>query len=141
MIDNKIKKQRGRSFEVHVKELFECHGFVSHKIGSNSHDVPDVVSWRDASKSVVAVEAKSTALNCAVVPKEQIQRCIDWVNEMGLYTDKYVILAFKFKGNSTRKLRYYYKIFSFTTPVNISCNYQGKCFSGNKEVTLEEFVF
>ena len=142
---NKIKKQRGRSFEVHVKDLFKSHGFISHKIGSNSKDVPDVVSWDDHSKTVVAVEAKSTATNRAYVPKKQVQRCIDWVNEMGLYTEKFVILAFKFKGigkyPNRRKVRYHYKIIPFAVAVSVSCNYDGICFSERQKIRLEDFVF
>lgn len=121
-----------------MKELFESHEFISHKIGSNSKDVPDVVAWNDTSKTVVAVEAKSTASNSCIVPAKQIQRCINWVNELGLYTEKFVILAFKFKAAGVkpnrRKLQYHYKIVPCNIiSNNISCNYEGICSSDGKK--------
>lgn len=140
---NKLKKQRGRSFEVHIKELFDSHGFASYAIGSNSKDVPDIVAWHDKTKTVIAVEAKSTASKYCRVPTKQIQRCIDWVNELGLYDVKFVILAFKFKGlKKKRELKYYYKIIEHSIfPGSISCNYDGICSSGGKNIQLEDFEF
>lgn len=142
-MNNKLKKQRGRSFEVHIKEMFEAHDFTSYAIGSNSKDVPDVVAWHDDSKTVVAIEAKSTASKYCIVPAKQIQRCLDFVNDLGLYDEKYVILAFKFKGlKNTRELKYYYKIIPFSIfPNRISCNYDGVCSAGGKKKQLEDFKF
>jgi len=143
-MNNKLKKQRGRSFEVHIKEMFESHGFSSYAIGSNSKDVPDVVAWHDTSRTVVAVEAKSTASKYCLVPAKQIHRCVDFINDLGLYTKKFVILAFKFKSSSKdkRKLKYHYKIIEYSIFLsNISCNYDGVCSVGGKRIQLEDFKF
>ncbi len=64
---------------------------------------------------------------------------------MGLYTEKFVILAFKFKAGvkpNKRKLRYYYKIMLYSIIFeDISCNYEGVCSSGGKKVSLGDFGF
>jgi len=133
---NNTRRQRGYAFENHIVQMFnDISGWNAKRLGSPSIALPDVMCLNDYYKTMIAIEAKSTVQNYAYVPKDQIERCRDWVNMFGIYNSKYVVLAFKFgqttnmvKGKlETRKLRYYYKVFPHNSfaPSQIRADYDG----------------
>lgn len=130
---NKTRRQRGYAFENHiVKEFNDKSQWHSKRLGGASVYLPDVMCVNDFYKSIIAIEAKSTVQNYAYVPADQIERCKDWVNMLGVYHTKQVVLAFKFGRTITsklqkRKLRYHFKVFPHKqfAAVDVRCDYDG----------------
>ena len=141
---SRLRRQRGYSFEIGIVEKFKKFNWNSRRLGSPSTNLPDVMSVNN--NTIIALEAKSTSTSTTYVPADQIERCVKWVNLFGLYK-KTVLLAFKFKGNENRKLRYYYKVFPYSSvqAQKVRCSYNGKTFligeSENVEIFLEDFSF
>lgn len=109
--------------------------------------MPDIVAHKDASRLIIGIECKSVSGKYALVPAEQIQRCIDECNKWGLYQSKMVILAFRFmkfgvkKQTGYREKREYLKVWNFNNTVtNVSCNYDGIVRADGKIIELEEFA-
>lgn len=149
---SRLRRQRGYSFESHIVGEFQDHNWESKRLGSPSTSLPDVMAVDNFHKKVVAVEAKSTTMNLAYVPEDQIVRCINWVNMLGVYDTKEVVLAFKFPATITkrkdklvkRKLQYYYKIFPHKNikPSIVKCNYLGETFTMSGEpILMGDFSF
>lgn len=133
---NQIRRQRGYAFENHIVKLFgDLGGWSAKRLGSPSIKLPDVMCVNNMYQTMMAIEAKSTVQDYAYVPADQVQRCIDWVNQFTLYNTKQVVLAFKFgrtiinfKGTPRpRKLRYFYKIFPHKkiSPTDVRIDYDG----------------
>ena len=141
---SRIRRSRGYAFEQHVVKILTNAGWNARRLGSPSTELPDVFGVNDEFNGVIAVEAKSTAGKYAYVPYDQIRRCRDWVEMFGKYKTRRVILAFKFKGNEKRKLRYHYKVFSYERfdPMNLRCDYDGKITTmKGLNVLLDEATF
>lgn len=100
-----ITRSRGYAFERYVVERFLKKGYFSFRLGGTTQTMPDVHAI--VCNKVYGIECKSTQGNVVKFPAEQILRCFDWVNHLPLY-EPTVILACKFKGNSSRKLKYSY---------------------------------
>lgn len=149
---SRLRRQRGYSFESHVVEEFHKYNWEAKRLGSPSTNLPDVMAIDNFHRRVVAVEAKSTTSNLAYVPEDQIVRCIDWVNMLGIYDTKKVVLAFKFPATIIirkqkqvkRKLQYFYKVFPHKkiTPLIVKCDYDGNTFSMKGEpIMMGDFEF
>lgn len=148
---SRLRRNRGYTFESQLVQKFKENNWESKRLGSPSTNLPDVMAINNIHKRVVSVEAKSTTLNLAYVPEDQINRCINWVNMLDLYETKEVVLAFKFPATTThknkpvkRKLRYFYKVFPHKklNPIIIKCNYNGDTFTMNDKVILmRDFKF
>ena len=112
-----LRRSRGYVFEnTIVKILNDSSNWGGVRLGSPSTKLPDVMGINNMYKTVIAIEAKSTVGNLVYVPQDQIERCINWVNQFGVYDVKIVILAFKFgQVPRERKLTYFYKIFPHKT--------------------------
>ena len=131
---SRIRRSRGYAFEKYVVQKLIDIDFQAKRLGSPSTELPDVFGVRY--NEVIAIECKSTAGKYAYVPKDQIQRCIDWVEMFGKYEQE-VILAFKFKAIPGRKLRYHYKVYpDHHEAWDIRCDYEGKTITGNKYTVL-----
>lgn len=113
---SRLRRNRGYSFETQVVEKFKENNWQSKRLGSASTNLPDIMAVDNIHYRIIAVEAKSTSINLAYVPEDQIDRCINWVNMLGLYDTKEVVLAFKFPATIIihknklvkRKLRIFY---------------------------------
>ena len=101
---------------------------------------------------ILATECKSTSTDHCYVTEAQIQRCLDWVNEWELYTDKVVMLAFKFSEKKrvgtgkyeSRKKKEFLKVWNLKMkPVDFSCGYDGFCKikETGKDLWLEEYAW
>ncbi len=138
-----IRRSRGYSWEVKVLDIFEKKGFVVTRLGGTTVTMPDVSAHKDSSKLIVSVECKSTVGNTCKVPADQIQRCVDWCKEWGLYEDKVVILAFKFGNKGTGKQRVekqYLKVWNMRMrSVEVTCGYDGYLKARKKDLWLEDF--
>lgn len=123
---NQTRRNRGYVFEKSIVKKFQSYKHWSAvRLGSPSTEIPDVFSVNSYNGMICAIEAKSGASDMLYIPQDQIERCIRWVDMFGRY-EKIVILAFKFKGNDKRKLRYHWKVFPLNVrPRHISCRYDG----------------
>lgn len=133
---NKIRKHRGYTWETKVVDKFTSLGFVTTRLGSTTTSMPDVSAHNDCAKLIISIECKSTSFEYADIPLEQLERCMEWCKEWGLYEKKIVILAFKFlskkwlsKGKyENRELKEYYKIWDWNLkPSIVKCKYNGDC--------------
>lgn len=149
---SRLRRNRGYSFESQIVDKFKEYNWESKRLGSASTSLPDVMAINNGTNRVVAIEAKSTILNLAYVPEDQIDRCIKWVEMLDLYDIKQVVLAFKFPSTTTlrnnklvkRKLRYFYKVFPHTklSPTIVKCNYAGVTFTMNDRIIqMRDFKF
>ena len=137
------RRSRGYAWEKKVVDIFDRMGFVVTRLGGTTIVMPDVSAHKDHAKLIVGIECKSTVSDRCYVPGEQIQRCIDWCTEWGLYTNKMVLLAFKFGNNGKgkqREGRQFLKIWNpnFKVPKKLSCRYDGLCFDGKEPMVLAE---
>ena len=82
---NKIRRQRGYSFEKHIVKEFQDRLWSARRLGSPSTELPDVFAISSLEDMVIAVEAKSTVANIAYVPEDQVYRCIEWANMFDRY--------------------------------------------------------
>ena len=104
---NKTRRQRGYAFESSIVKKFNQSSYwIAKRLGSPSTNLPDVMGIDNSHKTIIALEAKSTAGNVVYVPQDQIERCEQWIKHFQLYEIKQVLLGFKFgqiKGK--RKLK------------------------------------
>lgn len=137
--DNKkiarTRRQRGYHWEdTLVKRFNGIEGWKAFRLGSPSVALPDILAVSTSSSTIFTIEAKSGTTNSLVVPYDQIQRCLKWVNTFELYHTRKVIFAFKFLSKKRvglgeyekRELREYYKVWDAAyEPVDFACNYDG----------------
>lgn len=138
------KRSRGYCWESDVVKLLQDDNWWAVRIGGTTTTMPDVSANKGS--TVLAAECKSAQTNTAPVPGEQIQRCVDWCNNWGKYTNQIILLAFRFVKTGTkgmgnlREKREYLKVWDFDRKItNISCNYDGEIFSEKKKIQLEDF--
>lgn len=139
-----IRKSRGYSWEDSVLEIFKNKKFNARRFGG-PHEV-DILAHNDSTSVIISIECKSTVGDSCKVPAHQIQRCIDWCDEWGLYNTKIIILAFKFGNKKTgkhREQRQFLKVWNtHLKPINVICKYDGFCKSKKtkKDLWLEDFI-
>jgi Holliday junction resolvase len=143
-----LKRQRGYAWEVKVVNDFKELNFTVTRLGGTTSSMPDVSAHDDYTKTIISIECKSGISDSLLVPRDQLERCIDWCNEWGLYVDKKVILAFKFArkdvNGDARVGKEFLKLWDFSKKVNdVKCYYDGHCTlkSGTKylPILLEDY--
>jgi len=137
--DNKkiarTRRQRGYHWEDTLVKRFNClEGWKAFRLGSPSVALPDILAISTKSSTIFTIEAKSGTTNSLVVPYDQIQRCMRWVDTFELYDTRRVIFAFKFLSKKRiglgeyekRELREYYKVWDASKePTDFACSYDG----------------
>jgi Holliday junction resolvase len=135
----KTRRQRGYHWEdTIVKRFNSANNWNAFRLGSPSTALPDVLAVNNHESTIFTIEAKSGTTNALPVPKDQIERCLKWINIFEIYNTKKVILAFKFLSKKrtglgtyeSRELREFYKAWDTSIPIsNCSCSYEGKVFA------------
>ena len=101
---------------------------------------------------LLTIEAKSGTSDILYVPQDQIERCLVVRNMFGIYPQRHIILAFKFRNKKrfrrknetvyeSRKLTEYYKVADVVAsmkvlPTIIKCTYDGKTYAILKDKRL-----
>ena len=150
----RTRRQRGYNWEdTLVKRLNTLKDWKAFRLGSPSIALPDVLSVNNPESIILTIEAKSGTGTTLQVPYDQIERCLNWVNNFQVYHNRQVILAFKFlskkrigKGEyERRKLHEFYKVWDKTKkPIDIVCTYDGKTYAlkngKQKKLVLKDFL-
>jgi Holliday junction resolvase len=105
---NRLRRSRGYSFEYNLVNAFNtADGWAARRLGGSSSGLPDVVVTNKNKSILYSIECKSGESDILVIPRDQIDRCVDIVdNFLTAYENRYVVFAFKFKGTKKRKLQY-----------------------------------
>ncbi len=147
------RRQRGYHWEdTLVKRFNSVENWNGFRLGSPSTALPDILAVNTLKSTIFAIEAKSGTTMSLLVPADQIERCLKWVNIFDIYKKRNVILAFKFLSKKriglgsyeSRELREFYKQWDTSIPItNCSCNYEGKVFAQingkRKEIKLADY--
>ena len=150
----RTRRQRGYNWEdTLVKRLNALKDWKAFRLGSPSIALPDVLSVNNPESIILTIEAKSGTGTTLQVPYDQIERCLNWVNNFQVYHNRQVILAFKFlskkrigKGEyERRKLHEFYKVWDKTKePIDFVCTYHGKTYAlkngKQKRLVLKDFL-
>lgn len=121
------------------------------RLGGSSTGLPDIVAVNNTDGILLTIEAKSGTSDILYVPQDQIERCLLIRNMFGVYSQRHIILAFKFmskkrfrRKNETvyesRKLLEYYKVADVVADMGvipiIKCTYEGKTYAIHKNKTV-----
>ncbi len=150
----RTRRQRGYRWEdVLVKRLNSCDGWRAFRLGSPSIGLPDVIAANTEHDIMLAIEAKSGTSGTIPVPKDQIERCLKWLTAFGKYSNRHVVLAFKFMSKKwkevgiyeKREKREYFKIWNpLRIPCDLVCKYDGSIYvftvGKRKKLKLTNFV-
>ena len=148
----RTRRQRGYHWEdTIVKRFNSADKWNAFRLGSPSTALPDVLAVNNDESIIFTIEAKSGTTNSLPVPRDQIERCLKWINIFEIYNTQKVILAFKFLSKKriglgtyeNRELREFYKVWDTSIPIsNCSCSYEGKVFAQingkRQEIHLED---
>jgi Holliday junction resolvase len=151
--DNKkiarTRRQRGYHWEdTLVKRFNSLEDWKGFRLGSPSVGLPDILAVSTKNSTIFTIEAKSGTTNSLVVPFDQIQRCLKWIDTFELYRNRKVVFAFKFLSKKRvglgqyekRELREYYKVWDKSNAItDFACNYDGTTYSiiGGKRQKLD----
>lgn len=141
--DNKkiarTRRQRGYNWEdTLVKRFNSAENWKAFRLGSPSVALPDVLAVNTQNSMIFTIEAKSGTSTSLPVPADQIERCQKWIKTFDIYTDRKVILAFKFLSKKriglgqyeNRELREFYKIWDESKEItDCVCTYDGEVFA------------
>ena len=150
----RIRRQRGYNWEdTLVKRFNSLQYWKAFRLGSPSVALPDVLAVNNPESMIFTIEAKSGTGTTLQVPFDQIERCLNWVDNFQVYKKREVILAFKFLSKKRigvgeyekRELHEFYKIWDKTKkPIDIVCTYDGKTYelknSKQKKLELNDFL-
>lgn len=110
------RRTRGYNFEYKLVNSFNAiegpkkkHHYHARRLGGSSTGMPDIVVTNKQKNLCYAIEAKSGDTNQLYIPLDQVERCLDMINNfLSIFRDKFVVFAFKFKANKKkgRKLSY-----------------------------------
>ena len=93
----RTRRQRGYNWEdTLVKRFNSLEHWKAFRLGSPSIALPDVLTVNNIESVIFTIEAKSGTGTTLQVPFDQIERCLNWVNNFEVYQKREVILAFKF---------------------------------------------
>jgi Holliday junction resolvase len=148
----RMRRQRGYHWEDTIVKRFNgAENWRAFRLGSPSIALPDVLAVNTKESTIFAIEAKSGTSTSLPVPFDQIERCLDWTNTFDVYTNRQVLLAFKFLSKKrlgigkyeSRELREFFKIWDTSLPItDCVCTYEGKFFARvdglRKELFLED---
>ena len=150
----RTRRQRGYNWEdTLVKRFNSLKYWKAFRLGSPSVALPDVLAVNNSESIIFTIEAKSGTGTTLQVPFDQIERCLNWVNNFKVYQKREVILAFKFLSKKRidtgkyekRELHEFYKIWDKTKkPINFVCTYEGKTYAlkngKQKTLMLKDFL-
>jgi Holliday junction resolvase len=153
-----IRRSRGYNFEHNLVKRLNMGEWRARRLGGSSTGLPDIVAVNNKESTLLSIEAKSGTSSSIYVPNDQIDRCFLITEMFGVYSNRHIILAFKFMRKKrlmiggeikyqSRKIREYYKIIKFKgKPKNfpiIKCNYNGDTYAiyktKIKKVKLKDF--
>lgn len=150
----RTRRQRGYRWEdVLVKRLNSCDGWRAFRLGSPSVGLPDVVAANAKLDTMLAIEAKSGSRNAVHVPADQIERCVNWLDAFGRYSNRHPVLAFKFISKrwrgvglyEKRQRREYFKLWNPRRKAcDLVCRYDGSLYvptnGDGKRIRLANFA-
>jgi Holliday junction resolvase len=131
---NITRRQRGYSWEKQIVDIFnKTDDWYAKRLGGTTIYLPDVIVTNNKKSILYAVEAKSGESNILYVPRDQLERCKDIIdNFLSIYEKRYIVLAFKFKATNERKLSYriipFKNIQIFSSLKGVSYNIQKETF-------------
>ena len=148
-----IRRSRGYAYEHTLVQRLNNGAWHARRLGGSSTGLPDIVAVNNTDGILLTIEAKSGTSDILYVPQDQIERCLLIRNMFGIYSQRHIILAFKFmskkrfrRKNETvyenRKLLEYYKVADVVADMRvipiIKCTYDGKTYAihKNKNVAL-----
>ena len=148
------RRQRGYNWEdTLVKRFNSIKSWKAFRLGSPSVSLPDVLSVNNAESTIFTIEAKSGTGTPLYVPFDQIERCLNWIDNFQIYQKREVILAFKFLSKKRigtgkyekRELHEFYKIWDKKKKViDCVCTYDGKTYAlkngKQKKLILKDFL-
>ena len=148
------RSQRGYNWEdTLVKRFNSLQNWKAFRLGSPSVALPDVLAVNNPESMIFTIEAKSGTGTTLQVPFDQIERCLNWVDNFQVYQNREVILAFKFLSKKRtgvgtyekRKLHEFYKVWDKTKkPIDFVCTYDGRIYAlkngRQKRLELKDFL-
>ena len=148
-----IRRQRGYNWEdTLVKRFNSLESWKAFRLGSPSVALPDVLSVNNPESTIFTIEAKSGTGTTLYVPFDQIERCLNWIDNFRVYQKREVILAFKFLSKKRigtgkykkRDLHEFYKVWNKKKKIiDIVCTYDGKTYAlkngEQKKLVLKDF--
>jgi len=148
------RRQRGYNWEnTLVKRFNSIKSWKAFRLGSPSVALPDVLTVNNAESTIFTIEGKSGTGTTLYVPFDQIERCLNWIDNFQVYQKREVILAFKFLSKKRigtskyekRELREFYKVWDKKKKViDCVCTYDGKTYAlkngKRKKLMLKDFL-
>ena len=148
-----IRRQRGYNWEdTLVKRFNSLESWKAFRLGSPSVALPDVLSVNNPESTIFTIEAKSGTGTTLYVPFDQIERCLNWIDNFQVYQKREVILAFKFLSKKRigtgkykkRDLHEFYKVWDKKKKIiDVVCTYDGKTYAlkngKQKKLVLKDF--
>ncbi len=136
---SRLRRKRGWDWEdTLVKRLDSCYSYEAYRLGGASAFLPDILAISNRFGKLIVIEAKSGTTDYLMVPREQVERSLRFLNSFKLYPNRHFVLAFKFLrkrrlkggGYEKRELKEYYKEFnqqlnSGERAPDVICTYQG----------------
>ena len=149
----KTRRQRGYQWEnTLVKRFNSIKSWKAFRLGSPSVALPDVLTVNNVESTIFTIEAKSGTGTTLQVPFDQIERCLNWIDNFQVYQKREVVLAFKFLSKKRigtdkyekRELREFYKVWDKKKQViDCVCTYNGKTYAlkngKHKKLVLKDF--
>jgi len=150
----RTRRQRGYRWEdIIVKRLNSCDGWRAFRLGSPSIGLPDVIAANTNHDMILAIEAKSGTADNIPVPRDQIERCLKWLDAFGKYSNRHAVVAFKFMSKKWKKVgiyekrerKEYFKLWDPSKmPCDLVCKYDGSTYAftegKRKKLKLANFV-
>ena len=150
----RTRRQRGYNWEdTLVKRFNSIKLWKAFRLGSPSVALPDVLTVNNAESTIFTIEAKSGTGTTLQVPFDQIERCLNWIDNFQIYQKREVILAFKFLSKKRigtgkyekRELHEFYKVWDKKKKViDCVCTYDGKTYAlkngKQKKLVLKDFL-
>ena len=146
-----IRRQRGYNWEdTLVKRFNSLESWKAFRLGSPSVALPDVLSVNNLESTIFTIEAKSGTGTTLHVPFDQIERCLNWIDNFQVYQKREVILAFKFLSKKRigtdkyekRELREFYKVWDKKKKIiDVACTYDGKTYALKNLLVLVFFAY
>ena len=150
----RTRRQRGYNWEdTLVKRFNALEYWKAFRLGSPSVALPDVLAVNNPDSVIFTIEAKSGTGTTLQVPFDQIERCLNWIDNFQVYQKREVILAFKFLSKKRidtgkyekRELREFYKVWNKKKKViDCVCTYGGKTYAlkngKQKKLVLKDFL-
>ena len=148
-----IRRQRGYNWEdTLVKRFNSTESWKAFRLGSPSVALPDVLCVNNLESTIFTIEAKSGTGTTLHVPFDQIERCLNWIDNFQVYQKREVILAFKFLSKKRigtgkykkRDLHEFYKVWDKKKKIiDVVCTYDGKTYAlkngKQKKLVLKDF--